>query len=180
MTPSGWQGLALVVLRTLVGWHFLYEGYYKLALPGWSPAGAPLAPWSAAGYLRASTGPFAPAFQALAASSLAGWIDFAVPIALVLIGASLILGLLTRAGCLGAALLLTLFYLAAIPLDGVPRPGAEGTYLLVNKTLIELAAALVLLTSDTGAIAGLDVLRRSRVGDRTARRQSRVIETVTR
>lgn len=169
MTASRWHGLALVVLRTLIGWHFLYEGYYKLALPAWSPAGTPLPAWSAAGYLRGSTGPFAPLFQALSDSSLAPWIDFAIPIALVLIGLSLVLGLFTRAGCAGAVALLALFYLAAIPLDGVPRPGAEGTYLLVNKTLIELGAAVVLLTSHTGAIAGLDLLR-SPKGERLERR----------
>ena len=163
MTPSRWQGPALVVLRTLIGWHFLYEGYYKLALPAWSTAGAPLPAWSAAGYLRASTGPFAPLFQALAGSSLAAWIDLAIPIALVLVGLSLVLGLFTRIGCLGAVLLLSLFYVATIPLDGVPRPGAEGTYLLVNKTLIELGAALVLLTSHTGAIAGLDLWRQRKI-----------------
>ena len=159
MIATRWQGVALVVLRTLLGWHFLYEGYYKLVLPAWSSAGTPLPVWSAGGYLRAATGPLAPAFHALAASSLAGWIDLAVPIALVLVGLSLVLGLFTRRGCQGAVLLLALFYLAAIPLDGVPRPGAEGTYLLVNKTLVELAAAVVLLTSRTEAIAGLDLLR---------------------
>jgi thiosulfate dehydrogenase (quinone) large subunit len=159
MIAARWQGVALVVLRTLLGWHFLYEGYYKLVLPAWSSAGTPLPVWSAGGYLRAATGPLAPAFHALAASSLAGWIDLAVPIALVLVGLSLVLGLFTRRGCQGAVLLLALFYLAAIPLDGVPRPGAEGTYLLVNKTLVELAAAVVLLTSRTETIAGLDLLR---------------------
>lgn len=158
MTAARWHGVALVVLRTLIGWHFLYEGYYKLVLPAWSTAGAPLPAWSAAGYLRGATGPLAPAFQALAASSLAGWIDLAIPIALLLVGLSLVLGLFTTRGCQGAALLLTLFYLAAIPLDGVPRPGAEGTYLVVNKTLIELAAVLVLLAARTGSIAGLDLL----------------------
>jgi thiosulfate dehydrogenase [quinone] large subunit len=172
MTVSRWQGLALVVLRTLIGWHFLYEGYYKLALPGWSAAGTPLPAWSAEGYLRGATGPFAPLFQALAGSSLAPWIDLAIPIGLVIVGLSLMLGWFTRAGCLGAVALLGAFYLAQIPLDGVPRPGAEGTYLLVNKTLIELGASFVLLTSHTGAIAGLDLLRR--------RSQSRVTDTVTR
>jgi uncharacterized membrane protein YphA (DoxX/SURF4 family) len=78
----------------------------------------------------------------------------------VLVGLALVLGLLTRAGCIGAIVLLTVFYLARIPLDGVPQPGAEGTYLLVDKTLIELGGALVLLTGGTGAIAGLDLLRR--------------------
>jgi len=158
MIATRWQGVALVVLRTLLGWHFLYEGYYKLMLPAWSSAGSPLPVWSAGGYLRAATGPLAPAFHALAASALAGWIDLAVPIALALVGLSLVLGLFTRRGCQGAVLLLALFYLAAIPLDGVPRPGAEGTYLLVNKTLVELGAAVVLLTSRTEAIAGLDLL----------------------
>jgi thiosulfate dehydrogenase [quinone] large subunit len=159
MIATRWHGVALVVLRTLLGWHFLYEGYYKLVLPAWSSAGAPLPVWSAGGYLRAASGPLAPAFHALAASSLAGWIDVIVPIALVLVGLSLVLGLFTRRGCQGAVVLLALFYLAAIPLDGVPRAGAEGTYLLVNKTLIELAAAVVLLTSRTETIAGLDLLR---------------------
>jgi thiosulfate dehydrogenase (quinone) large subunit len=168
MTPSvmiapRWQGPALVVLRTLIGWHFLYEGYYKLALPAWSTAGAPLPAWSAAGYLKASTGPLAPLFHALAGSSGATWIDAAIPIALILVGLSLVLGLFTTRGCQGAVLLLALFYLAAIPLDGVPRPGAEGTYLIVNKTLVELGAAVVLLASRTGRIAGLDLLRQRNV-----------------
>ena len=172
MIATRGQGVALVVLRTLLGWHFLYEGYYKLVLPAWSSAGAPLAAWSAGGYLRGATGPLAPVFRTLAASGLAGWIDLAVPIALVLVGLSLILGLFTRRGCQGAVLLLALFYLAAIPLDGVPRPGAEGTYLLVNKTLVELAAAVVLLTSRTETIAGLDLLRGPRV--RAAQRRDLV------
>ena len=167
MTAGRWHGIALVVLRTLIGWHFLYEGYFKLALPAWSTAGAPLPVWSAGGYLRAATGPLAPAFHALAASSLAPWIDMAIPIALVLIGLSLVLGLFTTRGCQAAVLLLASFYLAAIPLDGVPRPGAEGTYLLVNKTLVELAAACVVLTGRTEGIAGLDLLRRRSASGRT-------------
>jgi thiosulfate dehydrogenase [quinone] large subunit len=40
---------AVVVLRVLIGWHFLYEGVSKLTTPG----------WSAAGYLLQSRGPFA-------------------------------------------------------------------------------------------------------------------------
>ena len=36
------QQVALVVLRTLIGWHFLYEGYFKLLRPAWRRDGAPL------------------------------------------------------------------------------------------------------------------------------------------
>jgi thiosulfate dehydrogenase (quinone) large subunit len=152
------QSLALILLRSFIGWHFLYEGYYKLMLPGWSPTGAPLAKWSAAGYLKGASGPFAGFFHQLASSALIGWIDIAIPIALLLIGVSLLLGLFTQLGCWGALGLLTLFYVAAIPLEGVPHPGTEGTYLLVSKTLIEWAAVFVVLVFRTGRIAGLDLL----------------------
>ena len=156
--PSDRQRVALVLLRTLVGWHFLYEGYYKLAVPGWSRGGRLLARWSAGGYLKSASGPLAGIFHALASSSVSAWIDHLIPIALVLVGLSLILGLLTQVGCWGALALLLTFYAAAIPTTGTPQAGAEGTYLLVNKTLIEAAAVLVLLTFRTGAIAGLDLL----------------------
>ena len=61
-------------------------------------------------------------------------------------------------GCIGGLLLLTLFYFTAIPTTGLPQAGAEGTYLLVNKTLIEGLAVLALFAFDTGRIAGLDRL----------------------
>jgi len=152
------QGLALVLLRTVIGWHFLYEGYFKLMLPGWSRQGGLLPRWSAAGYLTAATGPLAGFFHAIAASSASAWVDRIMPIALVAVGLSLMLGLLTQLGCWGALGLLTLFYLAAIPTAGAPQPGAEGTYLLVNKNLIEAAAVIVLLSFRTGTLAGLDLL----------------------
>src|SRR5262249_54418401 len=74
----------------------------------------------------------------------------------------LILGLFTRAGCAGALLLLTLFYLTSMPMAGVHQPGSEGAYLLVNKTLIEAIAVCLLLSFRTGEIAGLDLLLKGR------------------
>ena len=156
------QSAGLVVLRTLIGWHFLYEAYYKLLLPAWSRAGAPLAHWSAAGYLAASSGPFAGIFHALGASGLAPWIDRAVPVGLLFVGLSLTLGLFTRLGCAIAILMLSLFYLSAIPTTGVPVTGQEGSYLLVSKNLIELAAVVVVMAFRTERIAGLDLLLFSR------------------
>ena len=90
------------------------------------------------------------------------WIDRSVKIGLLLIGFSLILGLFTRVGAIGALFFLSLFYLLYLPLTGMAQPGSEGTYLVVNKTLIEAAAVFVLLVFDTGAIAGLDLLLRRR------------------
>ena len=155
---SGAQQFALISLRTLIGWHFLYEAYYKLASPAWSPGGGPLAPWSAVSYLKGATGPLAGVFQRLINAGYTTSIDRTVKIALLLIGLSLLLGLFTRVGAFGALLFLSLFYLLYVPTVGVPQPNAEGTYLIVNKTLIEAAAVMVLLLFNTGQIAGLDLL----------------------
>jgi thiosulfate dehydrogenase [quinone] large subunit len=156
------QQFALVALRTLIGWHFLYEAYYKIWAPAWRPAGTPLARWTSAGYLRGASGPLAGLFRWMVDKDWTPWIDRSVKIGLLLIGLSLILGLFTRIGALGALFFLGLFYLLYVPLTGVPQPGNEGTYLIVNKTLIEAAAVGVLLVFDTGAIAGLDLLLRGR------------------
>src|SRR5512143_2321665 len=147
---SGFQQAALVVLRTLVGWHFLYEGYYKALAPAWSRAGQPLGLWSSRGYLRAATGPFADVFHKLADASWLDKVDLLVVIGLVLVGLSLMLGLYTQAGCVGALGLLALFYLSAIPLSGSMQPGGEGAYLIVNKNLVEAAAVVALYAFRTG------------------------------
>jgi thiosulfate dehydrogenase [quinone] large subunit len=155
---SGAQQTALVVLRTLVGWHFLYEGFYKLWAPAWSQSGLPVARWTSAGYLRAATGPLAGLFRGLAEASWLPAVDWVVALGLVAVGLSLMLGLLTRAGCVLGLVFLGLFYLPSIPLAGVPVTGAEGAYLIVNKNVVEAAAILVLLVFGTGRIAGLDLL----------------------
>jgi thiosulfate dehydrogenase [quinone] large subunit len=157
--PGGLQQLALVLLRTLIGWHFLWEGFVKLWWPAWSRDGWPLARWSSAGYLRGATGPFADTFHALADSRWLPVLDVLVAVALLLAGLSLILGLFTQWGATLALLLLALFYVTAIPTRGVAEPGAEGAYLYVNKNLVEAAALFVVLVFRTGRIAGLDLLR---------------------
>jgi thiosulfate dehydrogenase [quinone] large subunit len=152
------QQAALVILRTLIGWHFLYEGYTKLLHPAWGADGAPLGPWSSAGFLKAATGPLAPVYHWMGQAPWIGSLDLAVAAALTAVGISLMLGLFTQVGCGGAFALLATFYLAAIP-TGAPDGRAEGTYLLVNKNLIEACAVAVLFAFRTGAIAGLDRLR---------------------
>ena len=156
------QRVALIALRTVIGWHFLYEGLYKLMLPGWTRDGARLAKWTAKGYLNVSSGPLAPMLHRLADSSMAPWIDILVPVGLTLVGLSLMLGLFTQLGCWGATGLLVMFYASMPPTTGLQVPGAEGAYLFVNKNLVELAAVLAVLSFRTGRIAGLDRLWSSR------------------
>ncbi len=85
--------------------------------------------------------------------------DFAVKWSLVILGACLMLGLLSRPTCMATALLVFSFYLAMPALPGWPEsPRLEGHYLLVNKTLIEAIALLALAFIPTGRWAGLDGL----------------------
>jgi thiosulfate dehydrogenase [quinone] large subunit len=141
---------AIVVMRVLIGWHFLYEGIAKLQAPA----------WSAAGYLQQARGPFAGAFKALAANpNLLELANQATMWGLVAIGLGLMLGLLTRLASLGGILLILMFYLCNPPFVGyfysVP---SEGSYLVVNKNLVELAALAVVFATGSGRVAGLDRL----------------------
>src|SRR3989304_918233 len=120
------QQWSLVALRTIVGWHFLYEGFYKLALPGWARStGRPIVDWTSSGYLATATGPLGPAFHRLAQSpGLMHAVDIMVPVGLALVGLSLMLGLLTQIGCGGAIAFLTLFSVSPPPFSGLPPTGA--------------------------------------------------------
>jgi len=141
---------ALVALRMFIGWHFFYEGLVKILSPY----------WTAAGYLAESKWWFSGLFVDLAASPGAlGVVDFLNKWGLVAIGLGLLLGCLTRAATIAAAVLLFLYYIAAPPFVGYTYAmPAEGSYLIVNKVLIELAALVVLLAFPTGRIFGLDRL----------------------
>ena len=76
---------------------------------------------------------------------------------LTLVGVSLLLGLLSRYGALVGMIFVCLYYLFAPPLLGLEygRPG-EGSYLIVNKNLIEACALWVLYCFPTSHIIGLD------------------------
>lgn len=80
---------------------------------------------------------------------------------LLILGGCLLLGLFSRLSALGAAALVMTFYLAHPPWPGeLPNPLAEGSYLIVNKNLIEVVACLLLATTPSGVWAGLDAIVR--------------------
>jgi thiosulfate dehydrogenase [quinone] large subunit len=130
------QTTFLVTLRTLIGWHFLYEGLAKLANPD----------WSSAAFLLDSKGFLGGFFQSLTYKpSVLQTVDFLNEWGLVLIGLGLILGLFTRLSVFAGIFLLALYYLSHPPFPGLTfAVPSEGSYLIVNKTLIELGALLVL------------------------------------
>lgn len=150
------QVTALVTLRMLIGWHLFYEGLAKVTNEY----------WTSAGYLAESRFILSDLFLMIAAnpSSLLA-VDFVNKWGLVVIGLALLLGCFTRAATIAGIVLLALYYIAAPPFVGyVYSMPTEGSYLIVNKVLIELAALVVLLAFPTGRIIGLDRLWSPRKG----------------
>jgi len=153
--------IAITALRVFVGWHFLYEGIAKLTAPT----------WSAAGYLKQARGPLADLFRDLASRpNLLANADLITMWGLTIVGVCLILGLLTRLASLGGIAFILLFYLCNPPFIGyfysIPT---EGSYLIVNKNLVEVCALVVIFATGSGRFAGLDRILHGLFGRRARR-----------
>jgi thiosulfate dehydrogenase (quinone) large subunit len=140
--------IAITLLRVFVGWHFLYEGLTKVTSTT----------WSAVGYMKASRGPFSDFFKWIASQPhLLDNANLITMYGLTIVGLLLILGLFTRLASIAGIGFILLFYLCNPPFVGyfytIPT---EGSYLIVNKNLVELAALFVILVTGSGRYAGLD------------------------
>jgi uncharacterized membrane protein YphA (DoxX/SURF4 family) len=147
---SDLQMWALVILRLVVGWHFLYEGIAKLFNPG----------WSSAGYLQVSRWVLGGLFQWVAETpAVLRIVDLLNIWGLILIGLALLFGAFTRLAAISGAALLLLYYVGNPPLVGMGLDiPAEGSYLVINKNLVEMFALIVIALFPTGAFVGLDRL----------------------
>jgi uncharacterized membrane protein YphA (DoxX/SURF4 family) len=130
------QQWGLILLRIIIGWHFLYEGIVKLMDPA----------WSAESFLLSVRGPLSGVFTAMASqTAVLEAVNFLNVWGLILIGSGLFLGVFARAAAYTGIVLLFFYYIAYPPFQsssfGIPQ---EGHYLIFNKTFIELMALGVL------------------------------------
>jgi uncharacterized membrane protein YphA (DoxX/SURF4 family) len=91
--------------------------------------------------------------------SMIEYIDWSTRWFLLVVGVLLMVGLFTRLSCFAAAgfLLLTILTQPSVP--WIPAaPMNEGSYLFVNKNVIEMVALIALMTTRTGKWAGLDTI----------------------
>jgi len=146
-----WQQGALVALRFLIGWHFLYEGLHKLIHPE----------WSALGFLANSQWIFSGVAEWIISNpGLLNMVDALNTWGLIAIGLGLILGLFTRVASIAGAILLLMYYLFNPPFIGMEMTGPmEGNYLIVNKILIEAVTLLYIAVTPLSRRLGLDMLR---------------------
>lgn len=150
MQYSPGQATALLSLRIVVGWHFLYEGTSKALNPG----------WSSRSYLLDSQG-FLEGFYYWIANNddLLKAADLINVWGLSLIGLALVLGLFNRIATLAGIFLLLLYYLSHPAWTGMEYMfPSEGNYFIVNKNVVEMMALLVLYFFPTGQVAGIEAL----------------------
>lgn len=140
----------ITTIRILIGWQFLYEGIIKIVNPS----------WSAGPYLLESTWWFSGIFKSIAANPhLLTLVNFLNIWGLLLIGIGLFFGLFTRIACFSGALLLFLYYLSHPPFVGLmERNAMEGSYIWVNKNLIEMFVLIFLARISTRWMFGIDNL----------------------
>jgi len=138
----------LLALRTVIGWHFLYEGIVKIYSPS----------WSAYNYLINSKWIFAGFFNWMAETpGILKVVDLLNVWGLIVIGLLLLFGIFTRAAAIFGILLLSFYYLATPPFIGMDfGVPTEGHYLIVNKNLIELVTLILFLIIPSNKIYGLD------------------------
>ena len=143
-----YQFYGLVVLRFLIGWHFLYEGISKLLNPY----------WSSAAYLLDSKWIFSGLAKTIESNpTLLTFSDYINMWGLTLVGISLMFGLFSKYGSLVGMGFVLMYYFFAPPLVGLEygKPN-EGSYIVVNKNLIEACALWVLYSFPTSQYLGID------------------------
>lgn len=137
----------LVIVRVLIGWHFLYEGIVKYINKG----------WTAAGFLNNAEGWFAPIFKAMGANSgMLSMIDNLNIAFQLIVGVCLILGLFTKLNAWIGILLLSMYYLALPPFPGLSVSPGTGSYLIVDRNLIEIFTLALIIVFPTSHIIGMD------------------------
>lgn len=140
----------LVLLRLLVGWHILYEGIAKLLDPQWSSLFfLKESKWILSGFAK----------WVISDPTILSAVNFLNTWGLIAIGLGLILGMFFRVAAFSGALLLLTYYLNCPPMIGIEYSlPADGSNLIVNKTLIEAVALCVLALFPTSNILGVDLL----------------------
>ena len=138
----------LMVLRLFIGWHFMYEGMVKILNPK----------WTSMPYLLDSKGWFSSLFVTMTQSDgLMSTVNVINEWALLLIGMGLTLGCLYRLCSVGGMILLFMYTLSHPSFIGASylQP-FEGSYLWIDKNMVELAALGLMCVFPTSQVIGFD------------------------
>jgi thiosulfate dehydrogenase [quinone] large subunit len=133
----------LLFFRVTIGWTFLYAGAHQLLDPA----------WSAAGFLS-HTKTFHDVFAVFSAPALLPYTNFLVQWGHLLIGLSLISGLLVRVSGVFGILLMATYYFAHMDFPYIENK----LNLFVDYHLIYAGVLVYLIARHAGRVWGLDGL----------------------
>lgn len=130
-----WNKWLVTALRMAIGWHFLFEGFSKLMVPG----------WTSYQYLMNTTGFTSGFFHWLASDpAVVKVVDFLNVWGLILIGLGLAFGVLIRVAALSGVALLALYYFAYPPFGASVFRSSEGQFYIVDRNFIEALILIIL------------------------------------
>lgn len=137
----------MFLLRVSLGFLFLYAGIAKLIDPTWTSAGYLMSAQTMAGF-----------YDWLALPQNIVWVDILNKWGLFLIGATLVLGFVTRTAAALGALMMALYY---VPTLNFPYAGAHAY--IIDEHIIYIAVFIVLIAFNAGVHWGIDgMIQRSR------------------
>lgn len=143
MTGSKFERGLIVYFRLAMGWTFLYAAIHQLADPKWSVVG-----------FLGNTKTFHDVLAVFAAPSVAPYTTFLVEYGHLLIGLSLIFGLMTRLGAGFGILLMVVYWMAHMDF---PYIETKLNYLL-DFHLVYAGVLSYLMLRRAGHVFGLDGL----------------------
>lgn len=142
------QKISIFLLRVSLGWLFFYAGLTKIIDPK----------WSAAGFLN-NAGTFPDFYHWLTGPSILPIVNFLNEWGLLLLGASLILGIFVRLSSFFGALLMILYYFAHLKF---PYPDANS--FIIDDHIIYTFVLMYFFATRAGKTWGLDGFFRRRLG----------------
>lgn len=136
-SESQYAATAVVSLRLIMGWLFLYSGITKVLDPE----------WTASGYLLHGVpegNPFAGVWTVLAGMPL---VDILFQFGLTLVGLGLILGAFTRWNAFWGSVMMLLIWASSLPLENG---------IVVDDHIVYIVVLFGLSAMGAGRVAGLD------------------------
>lgn len=143
MTDFKTEKLIIFALRICLGWTFLYAASHQVFVAG----------WSVSGFLSHTT-TFSWLFTPMAGPTIAPVLSFLVSYGHLLIGLSLISGMMVRVSSIFGILLMVLYWMAHMEW---PYIGDQNSF-IVDFHIIYALALWLLIVKRAGHVAGLDAM----------------------
>jgi thiosulfate dehydrogenase [quinone] large subunit len=141
MTDTGFERALVVFFRLAMGWVFLYAASHQVLVPG----------WSVAGFLN-STKTFHGVYSQFTGPAIAPILSFLVSYGHLLIGLSLLLGLMVRVSAVFGILLMLLYWTAHMDFPYI----SDTNNFLVDEHIVYAGVLVFLIVKHAGHVWGLD------------------------